>query len=366
MRVLISSTFIDLVEHRLAVADAIERLGLALSRMETFGAMTEQASEACYAEVERSDLFVGIYAHRYGFVPPEGEKSITEAEFDHAFALRRPTFCFVVDQNYPWPEDLVEGEPGQSRLAAFKARLASLVVRDTFTTPTVLATRVASSLGRYLLADPRRHGSTSASDQVRLALVDSATMCFVDVMRLASVAASPAARTANQARYPEFVDIADQHLAELRAQTTRLVADTDPGVLARLTEVDRGISWAIGRLRRGPQLDRPWAQFIAPLRQAAERVNALAEVASPDYYASRLSEVAPIVSGTVPMAFGSNLKDPDAFVRLRFEAQSLVVAEAKASGKFVIASIRDDMDQRLAIPYFAIDYALLRKVIDDL
>ncbi len=66
------------------------------------------------------------------------------------------------------------------------------------------------------------------------------------------------------------------------------------------------------------------------------------------------------------MAFGSNLKDPDAFVRLRFEAQSLVVAEAKASGKFVIASIRDDMDQRLAIPYFAIDYALLRKVIDDL
>lgn len=351
------------MEHRLAVADAIERLGLALGRMETFGARPEQASEACYEEVESSDLFVGIYAHRYGFVPPVSETSITEAEFDHAFGLRRPTFCFVVDQDYPWPEHLVEGEPGRSRLAAFKVRLSTLVVRDTFTTPAVLATRVASSLGRYLLADPRRHGSASTSHQVRLSLVDSATMCFVDVMRLACVAASPAARAENQARYPEFVDIADQHLAELRTQATRLAADSDPLVMAKLIEVERGIAWAIGRLRRAPQLDRPWIQFVAPLHQTAERVNSLAEAASPGYYTSRLSEVAPIIANTVTRTPAHNFDDPDVFVHFRFGGQSLVLTEAAASGKFAIATIRDDMDQRLAIPYFAIDLALLKRAL---
>jgi pimeloyl-ACP methyl ester carboxylesterase len=42
MNVFISSTYRDLAEHRRAGADAVERLGLQLQRMESFGAMPEE------------------------------------------------------------------------------------------------------------------------------------------------------------------------------------------------------------------------------------------------------------------------------------------------------------------------------------
>jgi len=117
--------------------------------MEALGSRTESPSQACLEEVESSDIFVGVYAHRYGYVPSCQQSSITEDEFNHAYKLRRPTFCFLVDPEYPWPEHLIESEPGLSHLVAFKHRLSTLVVRDTFTTPAVLATRVVSALGRY-------------------------------------------------------------------------------------------------------------------------------------------------------------------------------------------------------------------------
>ena len=98
MKAFISSTFADLSRHRAAVADAIERLGVELSRMETFGARPDEPFEACLDEIDIADLFVGIYAHRYGFVPARASISITEAEFYHATKLHRPTFCFVVDE----------------------------------------------------------------------------------------------------------------------------------------------------------------------------------------------------------------------------------------------------------------------------
>ena len=121
-----------------------------------------------------------------------------------------------------WPDDLREQGDGKSLLAAFKARLDTLVVRDTFTTPDVLATRVTASVGRYLIADPRKHGARAAAKFARLAVADTSAALFVDVMRLASVAASDDARTVNQARDAEFVDMADSHMAELRTAIPRL------------------------------------------------------------------------------------------------------------------------------------------------
>ena len=65
MKVFISSTYVDLVEHRAKVAEAVERLGQQRVMMEVFGARPSEASDASLDEVEASDVFVGIYAHRY-------------------------------------------------------------------------------------------------------------------------------------------------------------------------------------------------------------------------------------------------------------------------------------------------------------
>jgi len=45
----------------------------------------------------------------------------------------------------------MEPETGQSKLEAFKNRIKTSVVRDTFTTPEDLAYKVAASIGRFLI-----------------------------------------------------------------------------------------------------------------------------------------------------------------------------------------------------------------------
>ncbi len=329
--------------------------------METFGARPDEPFHACLDEIDRADIFVGIYAHRYGFVPATDSISITEAEFDYATKLHRPTFCFVVDEEYPWDESLKECEPGQTKLKTFKTKINSLVVRDVFTTPEVLATRVATSVGRYLIAHPRKSGSLAVDDFARKSIADGATAVFVDVMRLACVSGSPAARSVNEARYGEFVDIADQHLSEFRGQIARLSAQQDVDFPNRCAEVENRLAWAVTRLRRSTILGTPWHEFTVVLRTLADRVAALATSAAPDYYAARTSGVASVVNEVSgPTLLRDNLIDPDVFVNRRFAMQSAVIRSLKASAALAISTVRDDIDRLLAIPYFMIDHHLLR------
>ena len=151
MKIFLSSTYQDLIGHREAAARAIERLGQQGVRMEVFGARPLEATSACLEEISDSDALIGIYAHRYGYVPYGQLKSITEQEFDFAREKEKPTFCFIVDEEYPWPPKHVETEPGRTRLREFLQRLREKVVTDSFATSEDLAFKVASSLGRFLL-----------------------------------------------------------------------------------------------------------------------------------------------------------------------------------------------------------------------
>lgn len=150
MKVFLSSTYKDLVGHRQAAVDAIERLGQQAARMEVFGARSEEPVTASLRAVAECDLFVGIYAHRYGFVPAGSAVSITEAEFDHARKHNKLILCFVVDEEHPWPPKLIEDGPGMASLLAFKAKVSAGVVRDRFTTPEDLALKLATAIGRCL------------------------------------------------------------------------------------------------------------------------------------------------------------------------------------------------------------------------
>jgi CheY-like chemotaxis protein len=151
MRVFLSSTYVDLIEHRAKAADVVERLGHQAVRMEVFGARPESASEASLEDVDSCDAVIGIYAHRYGCIPSGADVSITEQEFDFALEKNKPVFAFLVDGNYPWLPVHIDHEPALSRLNKFKEKIQRTFVRDVFTTPEDLAYKVASSLGRFLL-----------------------------------------------------------------------------------------------------------------------------------------------------------------------------------------------------------------------
>lgn len=150
MKAFLSSTFTDLKEYRCTATEALERLGQQVGRMEVFGAQPSEPTAASLSGVDDCDLFVGVYAHRYGFIPLGSDTSITEQEFAHARKCGKPIFCFLLDEDHPWPPRLIEAEPGRSKLLAFKQRINEVRVRETFTTPEDLAFKVAASVGHYL------------------------------------------------------------------------------------------------------------------------------------------------------------------------------------------------------------------------
>lgn len=131
--VFISSTSLDLREYRDAAIEECNRLGLVPIAMEFFEAMGRGATAGSQAKLDQADLYVGIVAHRYGYIEEGREAGVTELEFDHATARGLDRLCFLVDPSWPWPEGLIEGAHA-GRLAAFKARIEKSVIRALFTT----------------------------------------------------------------------------------------------------------------------------------------------------------------------------------------------------------------------------------------
>jgi len=177
MKFFLSSTYEDLREHRVKAAQAIERLGQQGVRMEVFGARPGDATEVVTDEIAQSDAFVGIYAHRYGFIPLGSSKSITQQEFEYAQKRAMPIFAFVIDEDFPWQPKYIEAEPGRSSLKQFKDVISNSVVRETFTTPDELRYKVASALGRFLIAQsikekldsiPSRDSVSTASGRIQV------------------------------------------------------------------------------------------------------------------------------------------------------------------------------------------------------
>ena len=153
-RVFVSSTFKDLVRHREAVRTSIRRLDAIDIAMENFGARDERPRDESLRLVrESSDVFVGIYAYRYGTIPPGDDRSITEQEYLEARKRKLPLYLYEVSRHHHWPERLVETGPAAALLAAFKSRLVLDATPWPFTTPSDLAASVAGDLGRHF-ADP--------------------------------------------------------------------------------------------------------------------------------------------------------------------------------------------------------------------
>ncbi len=155
MKIFVSSTYVDLIEYRRAAERAINLLDQQFKGMEYFGARPEEPKAACLKEVEQADVFVGIYAHRYGFVPDGDTASITEQEFEHAKKLGRPIFCYRVSPKQPWLLEFVEKDTDKhkptEKLAAFLKRIEKDFVRSKFTTPDDLLAKISADLSRHLV-----------------------------------------------------------------------------------------------------------------------------------------------------------------------------------------------------------------------
>lgn len=160
-RVFLSSTSRDLAQHRQAVIRRCSALGYAMVAMEEFGAQDGDASLVSVEAVRECDVFVGVYARRYGFVPDGADASVTEMEYDEAARLGKPRLLFVVDSGYvdhPLLEqhrDDTDPRAGAG-LTRFLARVGQERVWDVFTSPDHLAERVVFALSGWAGWTPPR------------------------------------------------------------------------------------------------------------------------------------------------------------------------------------------------------------------
>ena len=81
-RIYVSSTFEDLKTHREAVANTLRQMHHDVICMEDYVATDQRPLDKCLADVSACEIYVGIFALRYGFAStavdnPE-HKSITE------------------------------------------------------------------------------------------------------------------------------------------------------------------------------------------------------------------------------------------------------------------------------------------------
>jgi hypothetical protein len=154
--VFLSSTFVDLEEHRRLARDTVTRLEHGAQSMEFFGALPASPKEECLRLVRKSDVYVGIFGVRYGSLDPDSGKSLTHLEYEEAFALKMPCLIYLMDddRHAVLPRHVDTGDQAL-KLAELKAYLRKKHVVSFFSSPQDLAAKLTQDLVRLLGARDR-------------------------------------------------------------------------------------------------------------------------------------------------------------------------------------------------------------------
>lgn len=128
--------------------------------MEDYVAADQRPLDKCLADVAACDLYLGIFAHRYGYVPKRdnpARRSITELEYRHAGALDIPRLAFLLDENTAWSPgqmDVFTGEGDRgARIRTLREELGRDRLASFFSTADELAQKVSVAVSLHLAAD---------------------------------------------------------------------------------------------------------------------------------------------------------------------------------------------------------------------
>ena len=145
IRIFISSVQREFAEERAMLSAYIRQDALLGKFFETFvfeesPAQSSSAQKVYLEQVERSDIYLGIFGDEYGNVDAEG-KSPTEREYDKAAELSKPRLIFIKKG---------DGSSRDRREAALIAKAEKEVIRKSFADANALRTAVYAALIRYL------------------------------------------------------------------------------------------------------------------------------------------------------------------------------------------------------------------------
>ncbi|PZW41949.1 DUF4062 domain-containing protein [Pseudomonas sp. URMO17WK12:I2] len=124
-QIFVSSTFVDLKDERDLVIKAILEMGHIPVGMEMFSAADEEQWNIIKRQIDQSDYYVVIAAHRYGSCDASGI-SYTEKEYDYACEIGVPSLGFILDDSVSWPREKSDTETvSVQRLELFKTKVKS-------------------------------------------------------------------------------------------------------------------------------------------------------------------------------------------------------------------------------------------------
>ena len=151
-KIYISSTYSDLVEHRGQVYDILRKMRYDVIAMEDYVAADRRPLDKCLADVASCDLYVGIFAWRYGYIPPGQERAITELEYRQAGESGLERLIFLLDEDAPWPRSKMEKGTGGEKIEALRRELMAAHLLQFFRSPEELAGQVAASVAKWAWA----------------------------------------------------------------------------------------------------------------------------------------------------------------------------------------------------------------------
>ena len=155
MKVFVSSTLEDLIEHRQSVGAALR--GLGVSTIDVVAEKTEQTDQlqTSLLALHNADLFLGIYASRYGPLLDGQEISLIERLYDESAKLGLPRFIYVVGPREDWAVSFMHTDYYGARMRVFLDRLGqeNPNLRH-FTTPSDLVEKLTFDLARFRTQQP--------------------------------------------------------------------------------------------------------------------------------------------------------------------------------------------------------------------
>ena len=153
-KVMLSSTTKDLPEHRETAKEAILRAKCTPIMMEHGTAKSHSdAISFSLCKVEESEIYLGIFCERYGFIPQDlkrnpDELSITELEYRHAKSLNKRILIFLAHETHLFQVSQIEYDENPRQ--KLKKLTDELKIKETvafFKNHENLATLIVQALG---------------------------------------------------------------------------------------------------------------------------------------------------------------------------------------------------------------------------
>ena len=188
-------------------------------------------------------------------------------------------------------------------------------------------------------------------------------MVFVDIMRLLYVLHADKVSSTNIQRFESFLDVAFQHLYDLRSHIEGFAVAFEPQTHQKCRQIEQRLSWMLGRIKRGDEKYSGLRDFPT-MKKLAYSVDSFLQTSSDSAYSDTIQVGQNVViKYTKNLAKGVDHQNIDTIMSVRLQAQNDLIKSMNCDDRK--DSIIDDYDMVLALPYFVIDFLILSRLYQD-